>query len=41
MQGFRIEGLTAMGRTTVQVLGMNDARRLELRAILNENDTSR
>ena len=33
-RGPRIEGLTAMGRTTVHVLGMNDARRLDLRADL-------
>lgn len=30
--GARIEGLTAIGRATVQVLGMNTARRLELRS---------
>lgn len=30
--GAHIEGLTAIGRATVQVLGMNTARRLELRA---------
>ena len=30
-EGVRIEGITAVGRATVQVLGMNDARRLELR----------
>jgi len=30
-QGPHIKGLTACGRATVQVLGMNDARRLELR----------
>jgi hypothetical protein len=29
-----IVGLTAMGRTTVRVLNMNDSRRLRLRAIL-------
>ena len=34
IRGPRIEGLTAIGRTTVLVLGMNDARRLELRANL-------
>ncbi len=33
-QGVRIEGITAVGRATVQVLAMNDARRLELRAEL-------
>lgn len=32
--GPRIVGLTAIGRTTVVVLGMNDARRLDLRAEL-------
>jgi hypothetical protein len=41
MQGFRIEGLTPVARATVRVLAMNDARRLELRAILLENDASR
>jgi hypothetical protein len=34
VRGPRIEGLTAIGRTTVHVLGMNDARRLDLRAEL-------
>src|SRR5665647_856513 len=34
MAGPRIEGLTAIGRATVLVLGMNDARRLDLRAEL-------
>jgi hypothetical protein len=29
-----IVGVTAMGRTTVRVLNMNDARRLRLRAML-------
>jgi hypothetical protein len=33
-RGPRIEGLTAIGRATVLVLGMNDARRLDLRAEL-------
>lgn len=33
-RGPRIEGLTAMGRATVLVLGMNDARRLDLRTEL-------
>jgi hypothetical protein len=33
-RGPRIEGLTAVGRATVLVLGMNDARRLDLRAEL-------
>jgi hypothetical protein len=32
--GARIEGLTPEGRATVQVLGMNDARRIELRSEL-------
>jgi hypothetical protein len=31
-QGARIEGATAVGRATVQLLGMNDARRVELRS---------
>jgi hypothetical protein len=30
-QGARINGISAIGRATVQVLNMNDARRLELR----------
>jgi HNH endonuclease len=33
-RGFRIEGITATGRATVEVLAINDARRLELRAEL-------
>ncbi|SRR5229473_3828922 len=33
-QDVRIEGLTATGRATVEVLGMNDGRRLELRVEL-------
>lgn len=33
-QDTRIEGLTPIGRATVQVLAMNDARRLELRSEL-------
>jgi 5-methylcytosine-specific restriction endonuclease McrA len=33
-QRVRIEGITATGRATVQVLAMNDARRLELRDAL-------
>lgn len=33
-RGPRIEGLTAIGRVTVVVPGMNDARRLDLRAAL-------
>ena len=32
-----IEGITPVGRATVQVLGMNDARRLELRSQLLTN----
>ena len=31
LEGVRIIGITAVGRATVQVLSMNDARRLELR----------
>jgi hypothetical protein len=31
LTGTRVEGLTAIGRTTVRVLAMNDPRRLELR----------
>jgi len=31
-EGTRIIGISAVGRTTVEVLNMNDARRLELRA---------
>jgi len=30
-EGVRIEGISASGRTTVQLLAFNDARRLELR----------
>jgi hypothetical protein len=30
-EGIRIEGVSAVGRATVQVLAMNDARRLEIR----------
>ena len=33
-RGVRIEGLTPVGRATVHVLAMNDARRLELRSEL-------
>jgi len=33
-RGINIEGRTPSGRATVQVLAMNDARRLELRAEL-------
>jgi hypothetical protein len=32
--GVRIQALTAIGRTTALVLGMNEARRLDLRAEL-------
>jgi len=32
MRGPHIEGITTIGRATVNVLAMNDARRLELRA---------
>ncbi|HXP86264.1 MAG TPA: hypothetical protein VN841_16175 [Bryobacteraceae bacterium] len=31
VNALRIEGTTPFGRATVQVLGMNDARRLDLR----------
>jgi hypothetical protein len=34
LRGTHIEGTTSVGRATVQVLAMNDARRLELRAEL-------
>jgi hypothetical protein len=34
LAGVRIGGLTGIGRATVQVLAMNDARRLELRTEL-------
>lgn len=33
-QGTHIRGITAVGRATVQLLAVNDARRLELRAEL-------
>jgi hypothetical protein len=33
-----IVGLTAMGRTTVRVLNMNDTRRLRLRAMLARHE---
>ncbi len=33
-----IVGLTAMGRTTVRVLNMNDARRIQLRAMLKRHE---
>lgn len=32
VQGSRVTGISATGRATVQLLAMNDARRLELRA---------
>jgi hypothetical protein len=39
MESERIIGITAVGRATVQLLTMNDARRLELRAqILNSSE---
>jgi hypothetical protein len=34
MEGASIEGITPIGRATVRVLAMNDARRVELRAAL-------
>jgi hypothetical protein len=34
----RIDGLTAIGRATVRVLDLNDARRLELRAEILRSD---
>lgn len=34
VRGVQIEGVTAVGRATVHVLAMNDARRLELKAEL-------
>ncbi len=37
IRGERIEGSSAVGRATVQVLAMNDARRLELRQKLLEH----
>jgi len=38
-EGERILGVTAVGRATIQLLEMNDARRLELRAqILNSGE---
>ena len=40
-RGVRIEGVTPVGRATVHVLAMNDARRLELRSeILARDDAS-
>jgi hypothetical protein len=39
MESERITGITAVGRATVQLLAMNDARRLELRTqILNSGE---
>jgi hypothetical protein len=39
LEGERVIGLTAIGRATVQLLAMNDIRRLELRAqILSSDD---
>jgi hypothetical protein len=39
LEGERVVGLTAVGRATIQLLAMNDARRLELRAqILNSGE---
>ncbi len=40
-RGVQIEGVTAVGRATVHLLAMNDARRLELRSellMLGESD---
>ncbi len=34
-QGVMVMGLTAVGRATVQVLALNNRRRLELRALAN------
>lgn len=31
-EGVRVSGISAIGRATVQVMNMNDARRLELRS---------
>lgn len=36
--GERLAGLTAMGRATIQVLDMNDPRRLELRAEIGKRE---
>jgi HNH endonuclease len=38
LSGVTIVGLTAMGRTTVRVLNMNDTRRLRLRAMLARHE---
>ena len=35
LRGVYLEGITPIGRVTVRVLAMNDARRLELRAELH------
>ena len=40
-RGVRIEGLSAIGRVTVQVLALNDARRLALRRELFSADEVR
>jgi hypothetical protein len=34
LRGVHIQGITPVGRATVHVLAMNDARRLELRSVL-------
>ena len=39
-RGAVIEGITAVGRTTIHVLAMNDARRLELRGQILGRDES-
>ena len=40
-EGARIDGISAAGRATVQVLSMNDARRLELRTeVLKRGESS-
>ena len=38
LSGVTMVGLTAMGRTTVRVLNMNDPRRLRLRAMLARHE---
>jgi hypothetical protein len=38
LEGVRLEALTAVGRATVAVLNMNDARRIELRSELRTRD---
>jgi hypothetical protein len=40
LRGVYIEGITDIGRATVQVLAMNDARRLELRRELRKRGGS-